>query len=277
MNGRHFATTARWHLTACLMMLLVGGALWGHETWLAPQAFTINAQQPLQLDLTSGMQFPELEHPIRSDRVERAFLRIGATEQPITAMVAQSKALRLTAEVRNEGLAAIGVVLHPRSLTLTDDQVDEYFAEIQATQAVRAAWAKQKGRIPWKETYTKNAKTFVASGAIRPDDAWQKPLGLDLELIPMAQPLAWRAGEQATFTLLAHGKPLQGLSVGLRQRNSSKPIFQTTNDHGQVTMTLHSEGTTLLYAVHLQPHQDGSRWVSAFTTLTILVQPKKAN
>jgi len=71
-------------------------------------------------------------------------------------------------------------------LSLTPAQVEEYIAEIGASEQVRARWQRQQR---WRETYAKLAKSYVGFGDTAGDLSWREPVGLELEIVPLDDPI----------------------------------------------------------------------------------------
>jgi hypothetical protein len=217
------------------------------------------------------MSFPEPESAVRPERVAAAAYRIDGRRVEMATREESARSLVLVERFRGGGLATAWIELGPREIELTDDDVEEYLDEIGAGPDLRAIWAAQRGRLPWKETYTKQAKTFVALGRSRGDRSWSRPVGLALEIVPLASPLAVSVGRPFTVELLAGGEPAAAAAVGLMVEGGSERVFRTTDARGRATFEPSRAGRALLLAVQLQFRPDAQRWVSEFTTLTLPV------
>lgn len=236
-----------------------------HETWLIPARFDAAPSEVVSFDLTSGMDFPERGTPAPADRIAQAVYRLGGTNGRLT----------LSQSFATSGIATVWVDLKPREIELNDAEVAEYLDEIGASDATRALWARRKGRVPWKETYTKHAKTFVAVGFVDGDRSWAEPAGDGFELVPLDNPLSARAGGRLAVRVLDRGEPLANAPVGLMVEGSKERIFRTTDPKGEATFPLPRAGAALLFAVDLRPSADGARWTSEFTTATFRILPEK--
>lgn len=260
----------RFRSTVFILTGFIGTAS-AHETWLLPSAFEAKVGQEVRFDLTSGMEFPAPGNPIEVERVSKAAYRLGKSQSTGGKLEAKEKSLSLTQSFPRAGLATVWVELRPRDIELTDDLVAEYLDEIGATSQTRALWARQKGRSVWKESYTKHAKAFVAVGDASRDRSWQKGVGMALEIVPVTDPLALRAGEDLTVELRRREKPIAGVPVGLLVRGSDR-VFKTTDATGRVTFPVSHAGEAMLFSVDLRPAADGSSWKSDFTNLTLRVR-----
>lgn len=221
-----------------LVLVLSSANLWAHETWLEPSSFAGAIGEPFCFDLTSGMNFPKLEYAIRPERVVTAQTRMASQRLALPTGKRGGNSLRFKQSFAQPGLAAVWVVLGPKRLDLTDAKVAEYFAEIDAPRAVREAWAKQKGRRPWRETYTKCAKTFVQVGPVSGARAAETPVGMPLEIVPLRSPTEWKTGAKIELQLLENGQPLPALALGLLVEGSDQRQFQTTDSHGRCAFVL---------------------------------------
>jgi len=264
--------------------LILAGALlagatqtaFAHETWLTPSAFRAAAGERVRLDLSSGMGFPRLESPIRAERIAKAAFRLAGAQAALTGFEAGTESLRIHQAFPRDGVATIWLDLKPKEIELTDDQVTEYLDEIDARPEVRSAWAARKGQAPWRETYVKHAKTFVVVGGSGSDASWGEPVGSMLELVPKTSPAGLRAGGRLAVRLLAQGRPLPGLPVGLMVEGKPGRVFQTTDGQGEAVFSIpqmRQAGRAMLFAVRLVPAGDGTSWSSDFCTMTFAVRP----
>ncbi len=252
---------------ALASVLFTARLLSAHETWLEPSCFSGRVGETIEFDLTSGMGFPALEYAIKGKRVALARYRLDGKESALARSAAGKESLRFQQAFSSPGVVTAWVALAPKDIVLTDEKVVEYFEEIDPSPAVREAWTQLKGHQKWKEIYTKFAKTCVVIGEVKGDPAARLPVGMDFEIVPQADPGALRAGEPATFQLLAHGQPLAHASIGLLAEGQRR-VFQTTDAEGRATFPLAHAGRTLVFAVDLHLAKDRSHWESKFTTFT---------
>ncbi len=245
-------------------------SVWAHETWLAPRQTMVAPGALVLLDLTSGMAFPVLETAIKPERVAQARYRLGGQTLELTADPSAPKSLLFSARLATEGVAVCWVELKPRALELTPAQVEEYFAEINATPAIRQAWATAGKARRWRESYTKHAKTFVRVGAPADDRSWAEPVGLAFEIVPERDPTTLRVGDELPVRVLQDGAPLADFPLGLEHAGSGHGVFQQTDAQGRVSFKLARAGRWLLYGTELRPStKPETEWESDFTTLTI--------
>ncbi len=256
---------------ALVLLTLCSFTVWAHETWLAPRQSAVAPGATVLLDLTSGMSFPVLETAIKPERVAQARYRLNGQTGELTTDPSAPKSLLFNARLATEGVAVCWVELKPRALELTPKQVAEYFAEINASPAIRQAWAANVGPARrWRELYTKHAKTFVRVGAPVSDRSWAEPVGLAFEIVPERDPTTLRAGDELPVRVLQAGTPLADFPLGLAHAGSGHGVFQRTDAQGRVRFNLARAGRWLLYGTELRPStKPETEWESDFTTLTI--------
>ncbi|MDX2192058.1 MAG: DUF4198 domain-containing protein [Gemmatimonadales bacterium] len=262
-------------LTAAALAVAVGVAA-AHDTWLVPAAFAVRPGATVVLAMSSGDRFPADGSAIRPERIADATLRLGGATTPITDRVVAGGHLRLRARVATAGVATLAVSLAPRDLDMDSTRVSHYLDEIGAGEAIRAAWAAMPAPRAWRESYAKHVKTFVAVGAAR-DSSWREPVGQALELVPLAHPLALRAGDTLRVRLLRGGTPLAGAAVGAAREGARHATLVPTGPDGVAALPLPRAGRWLLRATDLRlPAGPDARWTSDFTTLVIAVRAKAA-
>lgn len=92
-------------------------------------------------------------------------------------------------------------------------------------------------------------ETFVSTG--KPDMNVFKSTGKGLELVPVTNPTELHSGDKVTWRFLIDGKPAanQGVSLfqgGVKFRGTLGEIRQTTNDKGELTLTLPAAGQYMI-------------------------------
>lgn len=259
-------------LASFALVFLIAIAVFAHDTWLAARVPSVRASGFIQLDLTSGMVFPELETAIKPERIELSRYRLNGAEGNLDP-VAAPKSLMFRAQLKTAGLAAFWVQLKPRALELTPEQVDHYLDEINAPSSVRDAWKNAGEKRRWRETYIKHAKTYVVVGVAKTDDSWSRPVGLGLEIVPDKNPGMLRAGDDFPVRVLKQGSPLVNFSVSMICANDKSGIFQQTDSEGRASFRLPRSEKCLLRGTELrQSTKPDSDWESDFTTLVISVR-----
>ena len=261
-------------LQASLLVVAITAATsaLAHDTWLLPARYRLAPGDTIVLDLTSAMHFPEPESGPDPSRVA-AWLRVGGstgTLQAVTAAPgAASKALRLSTAVARPGVAAAWCESRPREIELKPEEVEHYLAEAGAAD-VLAQWVKG-GKLPWRETYVKFAKTFVRVGRPAGDRSWAEPVGMAFEMVPEVDPTGIRAGARFSLRLVEGGQPAAGLTVGAVAAGVEQPLVAVTDAEGRASFTLSRRGPWLIRAIHIRPGEMPGTWRSRFTTLTVSV------
>ena len=260
------------HLASLLLSAL---ALPAHETWLQATTTTAAPGTEIHLQLTSSGDFKGLGSGPRPERVDKSHLRIAGETLPLAIGPHTETFLGFTARPATTGLALFAVELKPRDLELKPEQIEEYFAEIQAGPEVRAAWEAVPAPRRWRERYTKSATTFVRVGQPEPSDAtWSQPAGLVLEIVPQRDPTALRTGDLLQVRLLQHGRPLADVPVGFMAQGETRRHTVTTDAEGLAAAPLDHPGVWLIHTTHLmRAIQADLEWESRFSTLIVEVAP----
>ncbi len=254
----------------CLALVLACFSNVGaHETWLAPSDFTSEPGSEIHFSLTSGMNFPTLEYPIRPERVSNASVRQNKKISDLIDPHSAKASLQFQNSFFAPGLVTAWITLHPKTLELTEAKIAEYFEEISAPSEIRELWAKLKGKYKWSETYTKCAKTFIAVGDSASDSSWKEAVGMPLEIVPLNNPTTAHRGEIMSVQLIANGKPLPNAPLGLMPNADGKRAFQITDANGRANFILEHGGPALLFAVKLDWREP--EWVSTFTTMSFQI------
>jgi uncharacterized GH25 family protein len=147
--------------------------------------------------------------------------------------------------------------------------VEEYLREIGALETVGRLWRERRPARTWRETYRKHAKTFVQVGGAS-DSSWAEPVGLELEIVPEADPFELRSPARLPVRVLKSGRPLPGFALAAAAPGAERRL-STTDAEGRASVLLDRPGPWLLAGTELRPR--GDAWESDFTTLTLELRP----
>lgn len=195
--------------------VLAGAArLAAHDFWLIPDAFAVARGGTIEVRGQTSSRFPTSESAVATDRVAEAVLAGGATRTPITALGRRGTSLLLSARPGREGQYVVAVRLHPRSSRETAAGFRRYLELEGAPDAL--ARVDREGLLTGRDSvtrrYAKYAKTLLRVGR-GGTTAFATRIGHPLEFVPRTDPLAARAGDTLTFTLLYRGAPVAGVRV----------------------------------------------------------------
>lgn len=262
-----------------LIALVLGCFAWpaaAHDTWLQPHRATVLPGTIAQIDLTSGDRFAAADTAIKADRIDVARARLKGKTIDITQRAPEKKVLELRVALSDPGVATLWLSLAPKSIELNQKQVRHYLDEIDAPALLAQAWFAGKGSKPWREVYTKHAKTFVRvgrHGGSKADTSWSQPVGLALEIVPEKDPTTLRAGDEFPVRVLKNGAPLSDFSLGIVRESKTNRAFKKTDAAGRAVFKLARNGKWLLRGTELRSStKPAIDWESDFTTLSFAVQ-----
>ena len=253
---------------AAILIVGFSTGAFAHDTWVAPDRYHRTEPGAVTLSLSSGMEFPNLDHAIKSDRIAVARARDASGRTlDITKTSDAEHALTLIRDVAG-GVTTFWVVLHPRPSQLEPGQVREYVEHLGLANpvAVIAAWEKiSAASLPYR--YIKYAKTFVRAGDAERGRTWSDATGMRLELVPETDPTRLTSGDTLKLRLIEEGKPLPRYPVSVIRDCGTRAY--RTDDQGRVTIEVPAAGPYLVRATTLVPSAVAeTEWDVHFTTLT---------
>jgi uncharacterized GH25 family protein len=223
-------------IALCLTLCLAASAAWSHDLWITcPKA---KAGEKLLLDITLGHGFPAGDKVKPEELVETYVLGKGVkfkTEAKADHSYQSLEPLAAGSYVAVSGNKAKFWTKAPSGYVhKTKDQVPE------AIKCIRSV---------------KYAKAIVNLGGKAADVS--KPLGQDLEIVPMKNPADLKMGEELPIKVLLAGKPLPKAEVtatfaGFSQ-DRAMAFYNKTNKDGMVKVKLWHPGLWLV-RVNQQTH-----------------------
>ncbi len=246
-----------------LLPLLITLSLQAHDLYLMPKDFRVKAGTPLLLSAHTGDSFPFSEQGVDPARLTT----IGGDET--TRWTILGKTTHAAVKPR-EGGQYFAIFTKPRFLEMEPDKFLDYLKEEGLNwQFDKARSSKTRSR----EMYAKYAKTYVVAGT--PDQAFSKPLGLKIEIVPLQDPSTLKAGDTLPIQLLFDGKPASDIQLEIATSPSPKAksileIAGRTDANGRLNINVKNAGKVRLHAVHMlsvqQPTHD---WESYWASLTL--------
>jgi hypothetical protein len=241
-----------------LLPLLSVLTLNAHDLYLMAKPFRPAPGATILLSAHTGDSFPDSEQavdPARLTSLPAADWRIlgRATHTTVTAQ---------------PGSQFFAVSTQPRYLEMQPVPFRAYLAEEGLTQALARFDAKP---VKSREKYAKFAKTYVVAGA--PTEAYRRPLGLKIEIVPLADPASVTPGGHLPVQVLYEGKPLADAQLLIA--SPATRIAGRTNAQGKLDVPITAAGPTRLHVIHMlavqQPTHD---WESYWASLTFEVAPR---
>lgn len=261
----------RARLAAFALVLAAAGAFAlparAHDFWIEPSTYTLAPGQAVGLRLRVGQHFLGDALPRDPTLLARFVAASAAGERPVPG-VAGTDPAGILRPAEGEGTLVVGYESNSSVAEMTAEKLALYFAE-EGLDAV-AAERRERGETGGaSDVFSRHAKALLAvGGAAGP--GYDRALGLELELVPEADPYARAGGGTLPVRLLRDGKPVAGtLITAIPRLHPMDVVSARTDAAGRATLALGS-GEWLVKAVTVARARDGvdglptyrSRWAS---------------
>lgn len=257
-------------------LLLSATALAAHDFWIVPTAFSVRAGETLEINGQTGTSFPSSVSAVAPERVAEARLVGASSDERIADLSVREKSLVLRHRPTTAGQRIVAVALASRAARTTPERLQRYIA-LEGAPELAERYARE-GAYPRTDSLTqtsaKFAKTVVQVGRRGPR-AFARVVGHPLELVPVNDPAALRAGDTLVVRLLYRGRPVAGahLHAGAAPRDSAhaatrKDLSLTTNTDGVARVPLGEAGLWNVRSLHGAPAPGSTgEWEVFFATL----------
>ncbi|NNL90266.1 MAG: DUF4198 domain-containing protein [Marinicaulis sp.] len=233
-----------------------------HQTFLLPDKFHYPDKETVSVALTSALSFPNMESGPAEDRL--AFFSVSIRDKVVENVSFEEGDTALTMRFASvqSGAAVVTISSKPRAGEIPPDDVDIYLDEIEADQAVRAAFDALPGSPPLQRSYSKHAKAFFCIETCDGAYDLSSPVGQKLELVAPA------VGERS-FQLLLDGEPLAAKQVTIVTVDGEMSTV-TSGENGIVKVGDEISGVIMMSAVWITlPEQPNGVYHSDYATLTV--------
>lgn len=265
-----------------VLVLCVATTLTAHDFWLVPDAFQVAPGGWIEVSGQTSSRFPTSEAAVALDRVADARVLDATGEARIADLSHAGRSLRIRHRPTSPGQKVVALSLHPRSVRESAEGFRRYLVLEGAPEALERY--EREGRLPTADSvtrrYAKYAKTLVEVGRGGPR-AFDRVAGYPLELVPLRDPSALRAGDTLAVRLLYRGRPLAGARVhadgvpmeagvlsGVDAPGAKEAAVETDGD-GVARVPVTSGGLWNVRTLHIVPADAGSGadWDTHWATL----------
>lgn len=216
-------------LTVKLLVALWAVPALAHEFWISPEKYQVEVGDQVRADFVNGENFSGGTLAWFDKRVDRADMALGGNVTPIEGRLGDIPAITVTPA--EEGLLVLVSEAAPSSLTYRAPEKFEAFVTHKDLPADLAAQD-----YPFKEAYSRHAKTLVQVGAGVGAD---RALGLATEFVALQNPYTDDMSDGLDVLLLYQGQPRADAQIEVFQKDPE----------GSVTITLlrsNAEGVTTI-------------------------------
>ena len=261
---------------ATLALVAMTATTSAHDFWIEPSSFAPRLDEAVRIQLRVGQHFAGEAVPRNSAAIEK-FVAVGPSgEQPIFGRDGMDPAglLRLDAP----GLWHIAYRSKAAPVNLPADQFEQYLREEGLEYIIDARAARGESRAPGRERFSRSVKALLRSGTSANATGFDRVLGLTLEFVLEADPMA-APGQRVPMRLLLEGRPLaRALVIGYRKNAGAtdgavETMRARTDSEGCVTVKV-EPGQWLVKAVYMKgaTAESGADWESVWSALTFEVR-----
>lgn len=258
-----------------MALCVCAGPLLAHSLYLLPVKFHAASGGEVVFSVHNGDAFPESEDAADPARILDAKLTGSDGQWAIQDFKRWGRATH--SAVKTPRAEAYWISLHtmPRTLSLEPAKFDQYLRDEGLEWVIDWRAKHDEAQKPSRERYSKHAKTYLTAGK---GDVWQKPLGLEIEIVPEADPAALKPGERLPVRLLWHGKPAAGIRVerawAVPAGGKGVEVVGRTDAEGRMTVLVDKAGRWRLHAVAMERARNDAEadWVSYWASMTFEVR-----
>ena len=254
-----------------LMAALMFTPSLAHEYYLEPDKYEVALGEEFGIAHKNGMRFKGNAYPWIGQWNVRSEAWQNGVGVKVFGKDGDRPALKLKSD--QTGLVSIIHQSNPSALTFTEwEKFKSYLADEGLEHIEPLHIEKGFPKSPVKEVYSRFAKTLINVGSA--DDV-EKPAGLKIELLALANPARLERGDAMPVQLLWDGKPLPNTTVkvfaGIGTDEAHRLI---TNAKGQTQVPDSGPGPYLLNAVHMREPltsadvAKGAHWESFWASMT---------
>ncbi len=238
-----------------------------HEFWLQPSSFHAGPGERVGISVLVGQKFAGDTLPRIPDWFERFTVVAPDGEVAVGGEIGDDPAGAVT--IGRPGYYIVVYQSMPESVGLSAEKFRSYLEEAGREEIIAERQARGLSQKSVWESYLRCAKTLIDAGP-GPQPDTTRPIGLELEIVPLDDPRTARAGGEFRVRVLYRGEPLPDALVRAFWRpRPEAPMSARTDAAGVATLVLPSPGVWLLNVIHLVAGTDDTTdWFSYWGSLT---------
>jgi uncharacterized GH25 family protein len=186
-----------------LVFFLAASKVGAHDLWLIPP-LKATLKESVVMEAGIGMEFPLSVVAPAVDRYPRKFVvQPDGKTLPLKSAGKKDLVSFLEFEPALQGIYVIAVETTPKIIELEADRFNEYLVTDGMPHIFRLRAKEKTLNQPAKERYRKSPTVLVSIGAGMAG-AWNKPIGLPLEIVALQNPFERKPGDTLRVQVLFH-------------------------------------------------------------------------
>lgn len=251
-----------------------------HEFWLQADPFASPAGRETEISLFVGEFFVGELVGVTTGHAASIRLVSAKGTQDLTSRAPAASMLRsLPLPVGAPGAHVLAYDSHPSQVVLSADKFHAYLNEEGLGAVIRQREIARTAATDGRERFRRYAKALLKVGG-RSDATSLAAVGQKLEIVPLTDPLAGRAGDPLRFEVRLDGRPLSSVLVKAwhRRGGQTTAIRATADSLGRVQFELPFAGVWMLNTVHMVPVAGipDLDWDSFWSSLTFELSGREA-
>lgn len=255
----------------CILLSSAAGAE-AHEFWIEPATFQPQAGVVLPVELRLGERFAGEVSARDPDLIEQFVIAGPGGDGPVLGRSGGKVSL---AKIEGPGLHIIGYRSRRSRNELPAERFESYLQEEGLEFIIPQRAERDERSRPGRELFSRCAKSLIcASGDC--SGAHDRVLGYPLELVPLQNPAALRAGDDFAVRVLHGGSPLPGARlVAVRRHEPHAMSSAKTDSQGQAVLRMEEPGVWMITSIHMVRAAAGldAEWESFWASLTFEIPP----
>ncbi len=263
--------------TIILVFLFVSVSV-SHDFFLYPSRFSAKPGDMVKIKIHVHELFPGEAVKWNPQRVLRFEHRFGNAMTDGKTVKPEADSSGVTFKLDQAGLHSFALDWAARFIDIKPDLFAKYLASEGLDHVLKLRKERGEEAKNGRERYSRYVKTFVQAGDGNAE-ALEATVGQTIELVPLDNPYAKKAGDSIRVRLLFRGKPLTNSHVsstyaGATDKPDNYAQSARTDENGVVTVCLTHSGPWLVRTVHMLPlaNSKDADWESWWSSLTFDVK-----
>ncbi|HAV1831794.1 TPA: DUF4198 domain-containing protein [Enterobacter hormaechei subsp. steigerwaltii] len=241
-----------------------------HDFWILPHDAQSSTGKEVVFELRIGPGWPG----VRSSRLPGLIASFDAWDAEGKQNIPGHDGALVIGHIKNRapGATVVGLTTNGAQITLPANEFEKYLKEEGLGKVSQARKESGDSEQPGTEIFSRFAKTLVLVDG--KSTGYDRVLGLQREIVPVTDPLNYRAGSPFRVRLLAANRPLANIQVKAEVNTTPPRILKAVTDaKGEVSFNLPVKGEWLFSAVDMLPSDDPDvDWHSLWASLTLPVK-----
>lgn len=254
---------------------VLSGPASAHDFWVALDDFRPGAEATIAADFMVGHGMDQSRWPSAAYRFVTLDLVGEEERRTLFPEIVEADSGTMVFEAAGDGDYVLAMASTPAFIRLEAELFNSYIEDEGITPIILHRTAERQMEEPGTELYSRRGKALLRVGEGGSGEVFTRPVGLTLEITPLADPYGTAPGEEIPVRVTYLGAPVSGATIHIGRIDAAledEPAPLKTGADGEAMFEIPEGGDWYLHVVWGEPADNlpgGADYQTIFASLSM--------